>query len=104
MVKVFTPPTYPGCTVISVELLKGFLDVSVQYFYGIPARFVDLSVIKKGHTFINILALIHDIKTNSFSTVRTTQEGFDSLLFLLGDVASVSLLVFVGLQNLLCFW
>ena len=23
-------------------------------------RFVDFSVIKKGHTFINILALIHD--------------------------------------------
>ena len=44
----------------SVELSEGFLDVSVQFFGSVFTRFVDFSVIKKGHTFINILALVHD--------------------------------------------
>ena len=43
-----------------VELSKGFLDVSMEFFGGVLARFVDLGVIEKGHTFVNILALIHD--------------------------------------------
>ena len=44
----------------SVKPLKGFLDVSVKFLGSVLARFVDLSVIEKGHTFVNILALIHD--------------------------------------------
>ena len=43
-----------------VELSKGFLDVSVEFLGSVLARFEDLSVIEKGHTFVNILALIHD--------------------------------------------
>ena len=39
---------------ISVELSKGFLDVSVQFFGSVFARFVDFSVIEKCHTFINM--------------------------------------------------
>ena len=60
---------------VSVELSKGFLEVSVQFLGGIPTRFVDLSVIKKGHTFINMLALIHDHQGYSLSAVRTMQEA-----------------------------
>ena len=43
-----------------VELLKGFLDISVEFLGGVLTRLVDLSVIEKGHTFVNVLALIHD--------------------------------------------
>ena len=32
----------------SVELSEGFLDVSVQFFGSVFARFVDFGVIKKG--------------------------------------------------------
>ena len=90
---------------ISVELSKDFLNVSVQFLGGILTGFVDLGVIKKGHTFVNILALIHDHQ--GYSPVCCEDhargillEGFDGLLFLPGDVVSVSLLVFVVLQNL----
>ena len=44
----------------SIELSEGFLDVSVQFFGSVFARFVDFGVIKKGHTFINIVAFVHD--------------------------------------------
>ena len=44
----------------SVKPSEGFLDVSVKFFGSVLARFVDLSVIEKCHTFVNILALIHD--------------------------------------------
>ena len=49
-----------------VEHLKGFLDVSVEFLGSVLARFVDLSVIDKGHTFVNILALIHDYQGYCF--------------------------------------
>ena len=45
---------------LPVELPKGFLDLSVEFLGGVLARFVDLGVIEEGHTFVNILALIHD--------------------------------------------
>ena len=32
----------------------------VEFLGSILARFVDLGVIEKGHTFVNILAHIHD--------------------------------------------
>ena len=38
----------------SVEPLKGFLDVSVEFLGSVIARFVDLSVIEKGHAFVSI--------------------------------------------------
>ena len=44
----------------SVKPSKGFLDVSMKFFGSVLARVVDLSVIEKCHTFVNILALIHD--------------------------------------------
>ena len=44
----------------SVGLSKGFLDISVQFFGSVFTRFVDFGVIKKGHTFVNTLALVHD--------------------------------------------
>ena len=54
----------------SVEPSKGFLDVSVEFLGSVLARFVDLSVIEKGHTFVNILALIHDYqRTRNFKTI-----------------------------------
>ena len=43
-----------------VELSKGFLDISMEFLGSVLARFVDLSIIEKGHTFVNILALIYD--------------------------------------------
>ena len=49
----------------SVELSERFLDVSVKFFGSILARFVDLSVIEKGHTLVNILTLIHDHQSYS---------------------------------------
>ena len=58
----------------TVELLKGFLDVSMELFGSVLARFVDLSVTEKGHTFVNILALIHNYWATPLSAVRTTQE------------------------------
>ena len=57
---VFAPPVLSGRTIFLVELSEGFLDISMQFFGSVSSRFVDVSVIKKGHTFINILALIHD--------------------------------------------
>ena len=56
-----------------VELSKGFLDVSVEFLGSVLARFVDLSVIEKGHTFVNILALIHDYQ--GYSLVRLEPHG-----------------------------
>ena len=50
----------------SVEPSEGFLDVSVKFFGSVLARFIDLSVIEEGHTFVNILALIHDYQGYSF--------------------------------------
>ena len=44
----------------SIKPSEGFLDVSVEFFGSVLARFVDLGVIEKGHTLVNILALIHD--------------------------------------------
>ena len=44
----------------SVEPSKGLLDISVEFLGSVLARFVDLSVTEKGHTIVNILALIHD--------------------------------------------
>ena len=58
----------------SVEPSKGCLDVSVEFFGSVLARFVDLSVIEEGHTFVNILALIHDYQGYSLSAVSTTWE------------------------------
>ena len=70
--------------------------------------FVDLGVIKKGYTFFNILALFHDDQGYSLVCCKyhargILPKGFDGLLLLLDDVASVSLLVFVVLQNLFGF-
>ena len=81
----------------SVEPSKGFLDVSVEFLGSVLARFVDLSVIEKDHTFVNILALIHDHQ--GYSLVYCLDhmggvfpEGFDGLPFLFGGVVSWPLL------------
>ena len=37
---------------VPVELSKVFLDISVEFLGCVLTMFVDLSVIKKGHTFI----------------------------------------------------
>ena len=43
---------------VSIVLSKSFLDVSVEFLGGGLARFVDLGVIKKGHTlFVYVLGL-----------------------------------------------
>ena len=54
--------------------------------------------LRKGHTFVNVLALIHDYQATPLSAVRTTWEesslrGFDGLPFLSGGVVSWPLLV-----------
>ena len=58
----------------SVELSERFLDVSVKFLGSVLARFVDLSVIEKGHTFVNIFALSMTTMATPLSAVSTTQE------------------------------
>ena len=77
----------------------------MQFLGGVPTRFVHVGVIEKGHTFVDILALIHNYQGYSLVCCEDhvrgiLSEGFDGLPFFLGDVASVSLLVFVVVQNL----
>ena len=48
-----------------VELLKGFLDVSVEFLGGVLTRFVNLGVIEKGHTFVKIICKTHRSILNS---------------------------------------
>ena len=88
-----------------VELSKGFLDVSVEFFGGVFAWFVDFGIIKKCHTFISILALIHGHQGYPLVCCEDHArgifpEGFDGLLLFLTDVASVVFLVLVALQYL----
>ena len=90
-----------------VELSERFLDVSMQFFGCVLARFVDLSVIEKGHAFFNILALIHDYQGYSLVCCKyhsrgVFPEGLDGLL-LFGDVASRPLLVLEVFTSLV-FW
>ena len=87
---------------VSVELSKGFLDISVHFLGSISTRFVDLSVIKKGHAFVNILALIHDYQGYSLVCCEDhvrgiLPKGFDGILLLFGEVVSVFLIVFIVL-------
>ena len=86
----------------------GILGHLCVVFGSIPTRFVDLGVIKKDHTFFNILGIIHDDQGYSLVCCKyhardILPKGFDGLPLLLGDVVSVPLLVFVVLQNLFGF-
>ena len=90
----------------SVELLEGFLDISVEFPGGVFARFVDFGVIKKGHTFVNVLVLVHDYQDYPLVCCEDHMrgvfpEGFDGLLLCLADVVGVVFLVFVVLQYFL---
>ena len=60
VVIVFDPCEESGSPMVPIELSKSFLDVSVECFSSVLARFVDFSVIKKGHTLIYVLGLIYD--------------------------------------------
>ena len=83
---------------VSVELLKGFLDISVKFFGSVSARLVDLGVIEEGHTLINVLALIHNYQGYTLVCCKDNLGGvfpecFDGLPLLFSDVVSVPLLV-----------
>ena len=88
-----------------VELSKGFLDASVEFLGSVFTGFVDFGIIKKCHTFINILALIHDHQGYPLVCCEdhargVFPEGFDGLLLFLADVVGVVFLVLVALQYL----